>query len=503
MKKIFVFILVLLFAIGSLTAQSDEDLFGSDDDLFGGDDFLIEEVEDVSAKTDLSKGVLFENGSVKIGGSLSASASVSTTVYKKDTEFLDNLKATTLTPSLGSSITIDARPNQDLRLFSKLNFNLPFATKAVSSATSLAATTAQEVAGVTKYNTFVQTDVETKISDWIQLKEMFTDFNAGDYTSFRFGIHTVTWGTGLFYSPVSDMINTSSIDPEHRDEQVDGSLNLRTLINIPGTMNNLWFYVIPDKGTWQARDTALAIKGEFVAGGWELGAGAFYKYNTAPRVMLTASGSIKKWALFGEAVYQYGSDREWLEKQSFKDKKSVFKATAGFMRSWSDPNIMLLAQYYYDGNDFDASKMSDVFFYLQNMNLVFSEYSTKGHNAAISLGFSELFGCKDLSFSLLAIANFTKPKLIDLDAAEVKAMLAYADAAAMGQDSTQPKPSVILNEAINSLKNSPRGIFSATLNYAFNENTSMGFGPYITVADWKKAPVVSLKIDFSLGGGKF
>ena len=467
MKKQFLIPLILILSIGTLSAQSDEDLFGSDDDLFGGDDFLIEEIEDVSATTDLSKGILFDNGSVKIGGSLSASASLSTTLYQEDTKFLDNLKASTLSPSLGSSITLDARPNQDLRLFSRFNLNYPFT------------------------------------GNVLNVKEMFTDFNAGEYVSFRFGLHTVTWGTGLFYSPVSDMINTSSIDPEHRDEQVDGSLNLRTLINIPGTMNNLWFYVIPDKGTWQARDTALAIKSEFVAGGWELGAGAFYKYNTAPRAMLTASGSIKKWALFGEAVYQYGSDREWLEKQSVKDKKSVFKATAGFMRSWSDPNIMLLAQYYYDGNDFDASKMSDVFFYLQNMNLVFSEYSTKGHNAAISLGFSELFGCKDLSFSLLAIANFTKPKLIDLDAAEVKAMLAYADAAAMGQDSTQPKPSVILNEAINSLKNSPRGIFSATLNYAFNENTSMGFGPYITVADWKKAPVISLKIDFSLGGGKF
>ena len=437
MKKQFLIPLILLLSIGTLSAQSDEDLFGSDDDLFGGDDFLIEEIEDVSATTDLSKGILFDNGSVKIGGSLSASASLSTTLYQEDTKFLDNLKASTLSPSLSSSITLDARPNQDLRLFSRFNLNYPFT------------------------------------GNVLNVKEMFTDFNAGEYVSFRFGLHTVTWGTGLFYSPVSDMINTSSIDPEHRDEQVDGSLNLRTLINIPGTMNNLWFYVIPDKGTWQARDTALAIKGEFVAGGWELGAGAFYKYNTAPRAMLTASGSIKKWALFGEAVYQYGSDREWLEKQSVKDKKSVFKATAGFMRSWSDPNIMLLAQYYYDGNDFDASKMSDVFFYLQNMNLVFSEYSTKGHNAAISLGFSELFGCKDLSFSLLAIANFTKPKLIDLDAAEVKAMLAYADAAAMGQDSTQPKPSVILNEAINSLKNSPRGIFSATLNYAFNENTSM------------------------------
>ena len=126
MKKIILFILVLLFAIGSLTAQSDEDLFCSDDDLFGGDDFLIEEVEDVSAKTDLSKGILFAHGSVKIGGSLSASASLSTTLYQKDTEFLDNLKASTLTPSLGSSITIDARPNQDLRLFSRFNLNYPF-----------------------------------------------------------------------------------------------------------------------------------------------------------------------------------------------------------------------------------------------------------------------------------------------------------------------------------------------------------------------------------------
>lgn len=464
MKKLFLIPLVLLMAIGSLTAQSDEDLFGSDDDLFGGDDFLIEEVEDVSAKSDLSKGILFDNGSVKIGGSLSASASLSTILYQKDTEFLDNLKASSLTPGLSSSITLDARPNQDLRLFSRFNLSYPFT------------------------------------GNVLNVKEMFTDFNAGQYVSFRFGLHTVTWGTGLFYSPVSDMINTSSIDPEHRDEQVDGSLNLRTLINIPGTMNNLWFYVIPDKGTWQARDTALAIKGEFVAGGWELGAGAFYKYNTAPRAMLTASGSIKKWSLFGEAVYQYGSDREWLEKQSFKDKKSVFKATAGFMRSWEDPNIMLLAQYYYDGNDFDASEFADIGFYLKNMPLVMAEYPTKGHNLAVSLGFSKLFGCKDLSLSLLGIANFTEPGIIDLDDPKNKMLLSMGDAAVK---EGEPKLSEVITEVIDSLKNSPRTILSATLNYSFNENTSMGFGPYITLTKWDKPPVVSLKINFTLGGGKF
>ena len=84
MKKIIFIFLVLMIAIGTITAQSDDDLFGSDDDFFGDDDFLIEEVADVSAKTDLSKGMLFDNGSVKIGGSLSASASFSTTVYQKD-----------------------------------------------------------------------------------------------------------------------------------------------------------------------------------------------------------------------------------------------------------------------------------------------------------------------------------------------------------------------------------------------------------------------------------
>ena len=469
MKKLFLMLAGLLLLTSAAVAQSDDDLFGSDDDFFGDDDFLIEEVEDVSAKTDLSKGVLFDNGSVKIGGSLSASASLTTTIYQKDnTDFAENLKKSTLSPSLGSSITIDARPNQDLRLFSRFNLDYPFG------------------------------------DDVLKVKEMFTDFNVGDYTSFRFGLHTVTWGTGLFYSPVSDMINTSSIDPEHRDEQVDGSLNLRTLVNIPGTMNNLWFYVIPDKGTLtepgKVRDTALAVKGEFVTGGWELGAGAFYKYNTAPRAMLTASGSIKKWGLFGEAVYQYGSDREWKQKQNFNDKTSVFKATAGFMRSWSDPNIMLLAQYYYDGNDFDASTLADCFFYLDNMDIVMSEYGTKGHNVALSLGFSKLFGNDDLSLSLLGLANFTKPGLIDPDDPILNATVNYLNADGSGSGD-QLRTGI--NEAIGYLKTSPRGIFSLTLNYAFNKNASMGFGPYITVSDWKKAPVVAAKINFSLGGGKY
>ena len=191
---------------------------------------------------------------------------------------------------------------------------------------------------------------------------------------------------------------------------------------------------------------------------------------------------------------------EFRNSVTMTDKKSVFKATAGFMRSWEDPNIMLLAQYYYDGNDFDASEFADVGFYLQNLPLVFSEFPTKGHNLAVSLGFSKLFGCKDLSLSLLGITNFTEPGIIDLDDPKNKMLLSMEDAAVK---EGEPKPSEVITEVIDSLKNSPRTILSATLNYSFNDNTSMGFGPYITLTKWDKPPVVSLKINFTLGGGKF
>ena len=81
-------ILILLTLPFFLTAQSDDDLFGgSDDALFGADDDLfgddsISEVNDVAAKSDLSKGVIFDTGSIKIGGSLSAGLTTNTILYK-------------------------------------------------------------------------------------------------------------------------------------------------------------------------------------------------------------------------------------------------------------------------------------------------------------------------------------------------------------------------------------------------------------------------------------
>ena len=156
------------------------------------------------------------------------------------------------------------------------------------------------------------------------------------------------------------MINTSSINPEDTAAQVDGALNLRTQVTFPGTQNCLWFYIIPgdlklinSATSAYFRETAFAAKGDLVFGGWEFGLGGYYKYQAAPKAMVTASGSIKKLGVFGEAVYQYGCNAEWKEDDDWSGKTSVVQATAGIMYMWKRPSITLTAQYYYDGNGVD------------------------------------------------------------------------------------------------------------------------------------------------------
>lgn len=464
MKKELLF-LGLLFACTFCFAQSDDDLFGSDDDLFF-DDAGIEEIDTVEAKTDLAKGVLFQDGSIKIGGNFTSSISTSTVLYDDtDSKFKDNLKNTALTPNVGALISVDARPNQDLRMYSKFGFRYPFYSKAVSSAQTTSSDNPY-------FGTTYQTDVNTTVTDWIYLKEMFTDFSLADRVYFRFGLHTVTWGTGYFFSPVSDIINTTSINPEDVDAQVDGCLNLRTQITFPGTQNCLWLYVLPAFD--YAKNTALAGKFDLVLGGWELGFGGYWKYEAAPKATLTATGSLGKISLFAEGVYQYGSDREWNEDAD--DKSNQFKATAGFSYMWKDPSIILAAQYLYDGNDFSLETTEDMMYVMSNPMYI-KENLTQGHNVAAMVNFGRIFGTTDVTAMIFAMANFGKADLPDY----AKNALASYGAASF------------LNA----------GTISAMLYYAPTASLKFGLGPYITFADWENDPTVALKLSFTLGGGNF
>ena len=472
MKKLLTILFLSIFTF-SLFAQSDDDLFGGSDDDFFVDD-SITEVSDVSAKTDLSKGVIFDSGTVKVGGSLTAGITTNTILYSPDsTDFGENIKNSKLTPDLSALLSVDARPTQNLRLYTKFGLAYPFVNK---------------VSGYYKTNAFGQTTTEliglengtpvfgvktvNSISDWFKLKELFTDFSIKDTAFFRFGVHTVTWGAGYFFSPVSDMINTSSIDPENPEKQVDGALNLRTQIVFSGSQNCLWFYVIPSTNfTNQTaesylRETALAGKADILIGNWEFGLGAFYKYQNAPKAMLTATGSLKKVSFFGEFVYSYGADSEWIANKEWNDKTSIFQATAGLSYYWKEPQITLAAQYYYNGNSKDITS-----------------YIIGGHNIAAMASFGKLFGSTDFSASIFAMANFGReeydPNVLKL---VEQAGLDKATIAAMTGTSLTTT-AMFYYSPINELK--------------------MGLGPVLAFKTFDKNPTLSLKLSASLGGGKF
>ena len=491
MKRIIGILLILILPLAILTAQSDDDLFGGDDAFFSSDDDFfgddgIEEVADVSAKSDLSKGVIFDSGAVKVGGSLTAGISTNTVLYSPDSEdenLGEKIKNTKLTPDLSAMLTVDARPTETLRMYTKFGFAYPFETKATTTIkfTPVAFTAATpSLSGLPGVPS-----AETTILDWFKLKELFTDFSVKDTVFFRFGIHTVTWGASYFFSPVSDMINSSSIDPENPDKQVDGSLNLRTQIVFPGSQNCLWFYVIPSTNFQNqtaetyARETALAGKADILIGNWELGLGGLYKYQNAPKAMLTLTGSLKKISFFGEFVYSYGALSEWQKNTDWNDKTSIFQATAGFSYYWKEPKINIAAQYYFESNDKDISK----------------KISTYGHNVALMASKGDLFKNPDFSLSLFAMANFGHKDATVEDVLEMYPDLQMLIATGVVEGS--------VDDYAKEASAMPTLTGNLMLNYSPFANMSFAMGPVVTVKDFETKPKVALKLSATLGGGKF
>lgn len=448
MKKL-IFIFGALLLATSLFAQSDDDLFGGSDDDFFTDDSIVE-VSDVSAKTDLSKGVIFETGSIKIGGSLSAGITTNTVLYSPENKSLgENIYNSKLKPDLSAMLSVDARPTDILRIYTKFGFAYPFEDKVVAGVSS------------------------SSVVNWFKLKELFTDFSLKDTAFFRFGIHTVTWGTGYFFSPVSDMINTSSIDPENPEKQVDGALNLRTQIVFPNSQNCLWFYVIPSTNfTNQTaesymRETALAGKFDLLIGNWEFGLGGYYKYQSAPKAMLTATGSLKKLSFYGEFVYSYGSTQEWGRNPEWDNKTNIIQATAGISYYWKEPMITFAAQYYFNGNTKDIPY----------------NYIISGHNVAAMLNFGKLFNNKDFTLSIFAMGNFGRVEITDQ---EMAAYRAYG----------------VTDETLNAMTGTSLTT-TAMFYYSPVKELKVGLGPSLTFKDFKNNPTLSLKLSANFGGGQF
>ena len=382
MKKIVIFIFVLFIPFFVFAQENSSDL---ENELFGGDEETLISAEEASSenksglkfKADLEKATLsLESKKMRIGGSLSSSMGIDyawVDPYSKKDDYLKSFKdgKGTFNTTLNGSLFFDARPNENLKLYGKFLFGFPF-EKSLSGAL----TVPKNSFGPLQPND-ISLPIGVNGAANIKIQELYTDFSAKNIAFFRFGKHAVKWGTGYFYSP-ADVINISRIDPQDPTADREGGISLRTHIIIPKTQHNIWLYLLPPgqgdgKDGYDPKYTAGAAKGEFVVGNWELGFGGWYKYEKAPRLITTVSGSIAgKVAVFGEGVFAWGSDYTYYkaDMSSYIEKnKPFFQATLGGSYSNADTNTSIALQYFYNGFGYKKAETDRMFIEMKYLQM--------------------------------------------------------------------------------------------------------------------------------------
>ena len=359
MKKVTVFVLMMMLvsavfaqeAAGTETGSLEDELFGGDTEALVTPEQANAEKDGVSLTGDLKTATLaLESNKLRIGGSLNAELGLKYVWADPYTKKNDAKKAflnpevAQLRPTIGANLFFDARPVQDLKLYGKFIFEFPF-EKNLNGKISVPKSLVPPG---------VDIPVSVNGSPNFKIWELYTDFSTKDIAFFRFGKHTVKWGTGYFYSP-ADVINISRIDPEKPTADREGPVSLRTHIVIPKTQYNIWLYLLPDTETFKPQYTAGAAKAEFVFGDWELGVGGWYRYEKAPRFITTLSGSIAgKVAVFAEGVFAWGSDYTYYKNDTTLTpytvkNKPFFQATLGGSYSNAESHTTIAFQYYYNG----------------------------------------------------------------------------------------------------------------------------------------------------------
>ncbi len=415
------------FAAAAAPGAAAQDSFSFDEDeLFGAEDAVVETV----AESDEGAAVqsLLVSESVRIGGSFVGKASGSWTWDDPWGGSFDPAAPDSygLAPELSALVFFDGRPTESTRFYGSVKTAWPFITS----------TKVLDSNGDPTGDTVATPNLE--------VFELFSDFSWNDSLYLRFGKQTINWGVGYFFSP-ANVMNLEAIDPFDPEVQLEGPVALRVHYPVPGSQHNLWGYAVFDAEDMRPQDTALAAKAEFVLGGWELGAGGYYKNEEPLRGMVTASGSIGQLSLFGEATLSRGSDRTWVTEVSpalaatyfvateTDEESPFFKGTAGFMYSHSDSNVTVAGQYLYDGEGYSSDDKSARVQEARDNQVLLGEAlaaisAAKGtdltsseafdffvkslirnsgrHYAALSFSKSELL-LEDLSFTLMAMGNLS------------------------------------------------------------------------------------------------
>jgi hypothetical protein len=422
----------LLFVLGvsSVTAQSqgsDSDINADESSLFGGDEVVESPAQGPKQSTDPLASTV-KTAQTRVGGSFSGSLTPSLVwndIWDGSSPLLAP-ETRSLASTLASTIFFDARPKEDFRVYGSFKVAWPF------SSTNTVLTSPTSAASITTPN--------------IKVFELFADYSYNDMIFFRFGKSTVKWGVGYFWSP-ADVINLESINVLDATAQREGPINFRVHIPVLGTQNNFYFYTILDKDSVAFETTALAARAEFLLGTYELGIGAYYRYDTAERAMATVTGPLGDFDVFGEAMVSRGSANTFVESIGTSSPYTIttsttsghrdqyyFSASAGALYSSPKDYVTAIAQYYYNGEGYsDATRstlISDAKTALASATiggntasvaklsaaLAGLVYGSGQHYAAMSFSKNRLIG-KYISASVIAVANlsdgsgFVKPAI--------------------------------------------------------------------------------------------
>ncbi len=458
--------------------DGDEEMISFDDmDSMFETESMVEEIDEEEASTasGAADEFLLSEG-VEFGGSFNGSLSSSfdyENLWTEDFDITDPEQS--LTPSITADLFFDARPETDYRVFGKLGFTSATGTQDQLSAlipdSGITFTTATDEDGnavVTTVDedevdpndpnqtTITQEDVDAAGQDTstelnITVKELFADFDWKDSIYFRFGKSMIKWGVGYFWSP-SDVLNLTSIDVEDPTAEREGPVSFK--IHYPFDINNAYLYLITEN-VEEPLDTAVAAKTEFVIGNTEIGIGSYYQRDLAPRAVATLSTTIGDFAVFGEGVVSWGSDRVFVRPSMDQsaaeadeednlvlvldtyevDDRPFFSGTIGtnYMHEFENDagSIMFAGQYYFNGEGYGRDVPDGLLEAAYRLSLnagenglaLDADEQPEGYEDPPALGTGDLvnFGRHylggliswssifntDLSFTTLVIANMT------------------------------------------------------------------------------------------------
>lgn len=287
------------------------------EDLMFADGKLVTQADETAGDT---SSALLAAETVKVGGSFTMDMEGS-----GNPDLWGDELSSYIEPSIDLSVDlyVDARPDEDLRVFVKGRLEYPF----------------------------------TGSGDFA-IREAFVDTVPIPGVFVRSGKQTANWGVGYFFSP-ANLLNTQRVDPEDPEAELVGPLAMK--VHLPIGTDNYYLYAMLDEAA-DGGPVGLAPKAEWVIGNAEFSLGGLWMPDSPWAAMATISASIGVVDVFGEAVVRGDEDKHWVILDSASPSgiavttkpEDLFPlATAGVSWSRTDElnraDIAIRTQYYYNG----------------------------------------------------------------------------------------------------------------------------------------------------------